>query len=155
MEPAPPQDGFLVALGELAVEFSRLEHTLDSFIGFLVNEVNFRIGEIVVAELSVHAKITLLLSLYREQMPIPQAIEVLENRLDAIKKINKRRNEVVHSRWSVGPDFGLRNKQTAKYEKGLVHESVIVKVQDVRKLVNDVVQENMTLQDMLTKYVLG
>jgi hypothetical protein len=146
------RDRFLKALGEMNVEFAGLENIISRFIMWLANPLELEIGEIIVCELSIKAKLALLLSLYRHRIPDKNRIKELEKVLENIRKVNKRRNDNTHSSWNVMGEEALRHKQTAKYENGFKSEMKLIHIKEINDIIGTIKLRNQELMKQLVNY---
>lgn len=147
------QDDYLKAIGELIVEYSNVEFWIGRFISFLISVADWKLGEIVIAELSVPAKLALLLSLYRYRMDDDRAsIKKLASILEHVKQANKKRNDLIHSNWGIGANFALRQKATAKYEKGYQFDNKLITVREIKEIAESMRTQSTELSKSLVAY---
>ncbi len=108
----------LIAIGNLAVEFSKLEFHLTFFIENLISSQKMNVSETITAELSVRAKIDLLMSLFRQWEHEKKVVAELESILARVSKVSTARNTIIHSHYMFTEKTVHRFKKSAKFEKG-------------------------------------
>jgi len=113
-------DEYLKNIGDMTVSFSLLEINIQIVIWLLLDS-DQRVGQIITAEISFKNSNALLSSLYLERYGKDNDYNKLQELLKRTKKIEERRNQIVHSYWSVSgdPSAILRIKTTAKEKYGI------------------------------------
>jgi len=172
----------LVALGNLLVAFNDVDMLLKGFIGFLL-----RIGgiqsTIVTYRLHWPALLDRIYALYSAEVTRPDMQKQLSDILSEISKCNTRRNEFIHSEWTLGcgddvpilfkPVLDLRFKQdplpvdSERVPLGEVHPSKAneltnpqkvsvreVRPDEVNALINDLRKREFQLRDVQSKLLL-
>jgi hypothetical protein len=140
-------------LGELNVVHSKLEFWVGRFISWLITEDNWKLTEIIIAELSVQSKITLLLSLYRYKYADETRIKRLASLLEQVRKVNKQRNDLIHSTLEIyGGGNVLRQKTTAKFEKGYQFVNELIRPRELQQLIDDTKKHSDNLSRLLIDY---
>ena len=93
---------FTPFIGRLIVTFSYIEESINSILIETINERDFDIGYIIIADMTYYSKVNLLNNLYRHLFRVFQK-PVMIKRLDALckrlRECGSRRNEVVHAGW--------------------------------------------------------
>ena len=148
------KDEILKALGTLSVNYSDIEAWLTIFIEGLINTEDRKIPEIVTAELSIRSKIELLMSLFRNAEKNDKKIADLEALLSKIKRVNTRRNILVHSTWHVDEFEAQRWKNTAKFEIGFDREKKDVSLRDIEIVIEDIIKYSRELRDFCFIWML-
>ena len=108
--------------GRLSMGFSRFETAVGCAVGFLANPKDFRIGHILVAELSFRARVAAFSALYPERLPGEIDEKALRSFLSEAHLLEDERNKLIHSFYwpgSVGDPRAIRIKTTAKERNGL------------------------------------
>ena len=142
------------ALGKLEVEFSKLEFWLTMYLETLIND-NSEIAEIVTAELSIRAKIDLLMSLYRYHEKDENKVLELQRFLARVSKTNKQRNYLIHSTWELSKVSVIRIKKTAKFETGLRKERDRINVlRDIENTIARITKDSEDVRDRLLMSVI-
>ena len=115
-----PVEGLAREIGMLSMELSQFEAALGCAVGFLANSQEPKIGLILIAELSLKAKLALFSALYAERLPLKD-----RSALDAFRGnvhvVEAARNTLVHSIYWRGPfdsPHVTRVKPTAKEKQG-------------------------------------
>jgi hypothetical protein len=137
------------AIGRVTVNFALLEHTISSFIwGFLSDQL---VGEIVTAELSFKAKVTLLMSLQKNANEGADRNAQLEALLNRALGLEGRRNSITHSYWATGgeDDTATRLKTTAKMSKGLKHQQEDLSARDVEEIAMQIGRLTFEIQSFM------
>jgi len=103
--------------------FQELEELVSCLIGLLISDDN-QLGLIITSELSFRNKLGLLYSLYLYRTATPQRPEDLKKLLARLRRVEERRNTILHSYWVKSPVCGMliRYKYAAKPAKGFVQD---------------------------------
>jgi hypothetical protein len=105
------------ALGKICVEFQLLETHLKVAIGNLLDSDDYRPGVIVTAKLSFQATLDLFGALYQHRFNDAVEHKELDRFLNKCKKVEERRNQILHSHWrpdTIGGKGAIRTKFTAR-----------------------------------------
>jgi hypothetical protein len=95
---SPMTNAHLAALGQITIEYSRVEWMVSGFIWKLL-AADQRIGQTVTASLTFSARVALLRSLFQALPPYGIAADCvgLNKALSAVEAANGKRNDVVHA----------------------------------------------------------
>lgn len=136
----------LRAIGRITVNFSQLEATLRLIIWSYSGLETQRTGQILTSELSFRKLLVVFESLVYEHWPIEDRLDALKPLMDEGRKLNDRRNQIIHSMWTSGgsPNEALRTKPRQKKGYQLIPETLTVEQLDfeadrMEKLANDLV----------------
>jgi len=139
------EDGYLRAIGEIVVNFSALESAVSEWINSLLLP-DEQLGEIVTAEMSFQAKVTLASALCRYKFKDVKGLEnlkKLDKLLPRLQDAAYQRNIVVHSHWGfkTGEIRARRSKTSAKRKTGLrfhFHETSVDELNQTADFIEDV-----------------
>jgi hypothetical protein len=111
------------AIGRICMAFQELEELVSCLIGLLISDDN-QLGLIITSELSFRNKLGLLYSLYLYRTATPERPEALKKLLAGLRRVEERRNTILHSYWVKALACGMlmRYKTTAKSAKGFVQD---------------------------------
>jgi hypothetical protein len=110
IELAPAWEGFvpdisdehLKAIGQIAIDFGRLEYFLDAFVGFLLGN-DAVVGEIVCRNHESFAKrVSIMSELFELKYTDENLREQFKQIVSEIRKIQEQRNAMFHSSWFLG-----------------------------------------------------
>jgi hypothetical protein len=111
-------------IGEIAIAFGVLELYLELAIWQMVaenNETKRKLGEAITAEMSFDRKVHAFHSMFALQFPAEANDPHLRELITDLFAAQDKRNQILHSAWSVSHEFGgyTRMKASAKAGKGL------------------------------------
>lgn len=136
-------DELTPALGELVVEFGRLELAASEFAGASLGVVGIEQRDAIDAVLSFRQKLDLIAAL------VPSRISKEEDRVEVRKAIARMgefevtRNRLLHSFWGLGGKSEVllvRSKRRADRKAGLICTEEGIKVEEIRRLSDDIRQ---------------
>jgi len=139
------EDKYLRSIGLIVVSFSALESAVSEWINSLLLTEG-QLGEIVTAEMSFRAKVTLASSLCRYKFKDSKRLEKLDKLLRRLQQAECMRNDVVHSYWgfSTGEIRARRSKKTAKIKTGLrfhFQEMTVDELNEIADFIGNVVYD--------------
>jgi hypothetical protein len=135
--PAPEEH--LKHIGDITVSFSVLEETLKFFLwGFITGD--YRIVEIITANLPFRNIRTLLIGLYKERYGEDTDFKTLHEYILQCERIEEKRNQITHSVWLAGQDATsvTRMKATLRTGKGWQVKFSDETVQSLQDFANEI-----------------
>jgi len=90
---------FVLAIGRVAVELSRLEYALALIVAWFIDPNDDRPGEILTNRMSVKTIAPKLLSLYEHRLQDKTKVERLGIILEECVQLSNKRNEYIHGAW--------------------------------------------------------
>ena len=149
------KNDLLIALGELTAEFSALEGWLNISLETLTNPEDDKVGEIVAAEMSVRAKIDLIMALFRYREKDPDKVSEMKHILKLIGNVNGRRNDLIHSVWVMNDTETWVSRSTAKFETGFVSEIYEqFPIKKIREVTNDIKVRRAMFYDFFSNWTI-
>lgn len=124
---------FFTALGNYCYHFAFMEEQAKTFINYLVNPSDLKVGGCLTAGMPWSGIYPSLMSLYRYHIHEESKVRRLEEVLNELDKIDKERNRFIHSEWGRSEKAGhvKRTKRTAKFNSGLKVEEDDITPQDI------------------------
>lgn len=156
------EDGLLMTLGKIVVEFARLEHDYLSWsIGYLLG-VKEQPGWIITTKLSFKEKVDVLDALVRDRdLALAQDTEY-EAFVRRLGQIEEQRNTLMHSSWhwivqgdiagNVRLQRHILTKPTVKRKRGLHLSSQDITKAQLNKFVEELEAAQATLWDYLDRW---
>lgn len=134
------------AIGEMVVEYSFLDFLLRAFIGDLTSHEE-RTGFMLASELNNFQIHSILSSLGHEKFRLEESATALDALLNEIKKIQARRNDIIHSLWIVTDSEASRSKMGAKFKAGFTSEEENLQIPSLNKFSQQISQMSAHLMD--------
>jgi hypothetical protein len=140
----------LQSLGQLTVNFSRLELVVSFFIWELVGS-DQRTGQIVTAGMPLRSLINLFCALYRHRVSDPANITTLDKIRKRLDAAVEKRNALLHSGWASAGQAGVstRIKTTAKAKQGLKFTFEKTTASDIDTIASEMAVLTADVQDFM------
>ena len=124
-------DESLKAIGRITVEFSFLETAIALCIWVLIRDLGF--GMVITAQMSCRNLIDLLDAVFRHKVKDKGQHVILDDLLKRAVNAEEKRNQVIHSLWTVGKTPGtiVRSKSTKRRGKGVQRDEQIMSVDEL------------------------
>lgn len=101
-------------IGSVSSSFAGLEEELINAFSLLVNDGNLWIGMTIADRLNISTTIDLFEDLAQENLNDPEALAQLRDLVLQLRKVNKLRNQVIHSAWLIEAKSGAYSPQPAR-----------------------------------------
>ena len=140
----------LVALGRVVHNYQALEYYLGVIAHVLIGHSDQRITKCITAELSFRGLVSLIAALHSEREPRRRIRAELTGLLKKASDLDARRNQLMHSVWSLDAsgEQGTRLKATAKRELRWQVEPVVGA--DIEKVASDIASLSVALQAFMS-----
>lgn len=99
-------DEFSALIGAVVVEWSRLDHVIQTVIWKLLN-LDFDIGRLVTSQNDISENISMLRAIFQQKLRPDEICDGILARLNRLQPLMEARNLVVHGLWSVRGSDGL------------------------------------------------
>lgn len=151
------EDEVLKLVGQITVAFTALDYVLRLYVKSLLS-AGFDVGMAVAAQHRyMPALCDLVFSLYKLKVEDEKAVKRFDKLLSDALTLSRRRNDLMHSFWTVDPDTDevVLIKPTAEKGKGLRHGGGPVKVGELRRFLRSVSELAHKLDEHRTRELPG
>ena len=111
-------DAHLQAIGSIVGNFAYLEAIIKLVIWMYSGLERQRTGQIFTSKLPFRALLEVLEAIIRETGATEDSIAYMKRLINRADRINKRRNEIIHSTWAVGDDPSVITRAKVELREG-------------------------------------
>lgn len=141
-------DEHLMALGLMTVFYSNLDMVLKLCVQKLLR-TDFETGHALTAEMPLEQVLRILPPLYEISMrPPPEELKSLKTAINKARKVQRKRNSVVHSTWvfTGNPDIAYLLKMRAKEPRAAAYRA-----EDLRRIARELQDAQIAFTPFLTR----
>ena len=127
-----PDEEALAQIGDIVTTFAVLEEAVSSLIAVLLH-VEPRVATIMVGDMPFGRKLALARSLSEDRMASTEHWGKIRRRFEQIRRVQERRNAVVHSLWVSETQNGMA-RMTADWRKGVRRRALQIRAEDLENI---------------------